>query len=394
MPAYGNNNYDDQLREYQRMAQSLNPQMPMMGQGMFSRVPTGGIDNALGHIPFIGQHLANGVNSVLGGADRVLDNGMLAAAMVPEARGPEGVGGGISRALQGVLGAGQYRRQMALQSAMLPYQMMGPQIEMQDKIAQMQQRASLAQHYQAQDKFYDARAKHYEAQEDLSQQRINNRAPTPTELNWQVAMGMHPPKNPDNITPSEYTTLAQDLEHLERKGQNRGNNAPGGFMGAAVMGAYGPPADPTKGYTNDDWDKMAQSFVALSNGQAAGRARGTAQAQQNVRQPIEDTEKFVGEQQANMFNDLGKRPSEPTMEMLSQMNPGQNAPENVQAYRKAQVDYDMARSKRADDFARYRNSGAANNGVLFSDFLKNPNAHGTPASSSSPTPSGSKPLPF
>ena len=41
----------------------------------------------------------------------VLNNALVSAALTPEARGPEGVGGGISRALQGVLGVQPYMTQ-------------------------------------------------------------------------------------------------------------------------------------------------------------------------------------------------------------------------------------------------------------------------------------------
>src|SRR5277367_707639 len=44
----------------------------------------------------------------------MLDNAFLNAAMTPGPRGPEGVGGGIARTMQGLVGAQQYRRQQAL----------------------------------------------------------------------------------------------------------------------------------------------------------------------------------------------------------------------------------------------------------------------------------------
>jgi hypothetical protein len=49
-----------------------------------------------------------GAHPALGG---MLNNALVSAALTPEARGPEGVGGGISRALQGVLGVQPYMTQ-------------------------------------------------------------------------------------------------------------------------------------------------------------------------------------------------------------------------------------------------------------------------------------------
>src|SRR5258708_25263521 len=91
-----------------------------------------------------------------------LDNAFLAAAMTPEARGTEGVGGGISRTFQGVLGAQQYRRQQMMQQSMLPYQMLEPRLKAEDTMAQIGQRAGMTQHYKDEGDFYRGRLKHYE----------------------------------------------------------------------------------------------------------------------------------------------------------------------------------------------------------------------------------------
>ncbi len=50
----------------------------------------------------------------------MLNNALVSAALTPEARGPEGAGGGISRALQGVLGVQPYMTQFQHQQEMYP----------------------------------------------------------------------------------------------------------------------------------------------------------------------------------------------------------------------------------------------------------------------------------
>jgi hypothetical protein len=77
-------------------------------------------------------------------ATKMLDAAGLSMAMTPGPQGPEGVGGGISRAMQGVLGANQYRREMMLRSAMLPYQMMMPRLQAEDTMSQIMERRGSA----------------------------------------------------------------------------------------------------------------------------------------------------------------------------------------------------------------------------------------------------------
>src|ERR1700720_3692983 len=87
----------------------------------------------------------------------VLDNAFLTGAMTPGPKGPEGVGDGISRTFQGLLGANQYRRQQAMMQAMLPYQMLEPRLKAEDTLAQIQQRGQQAQYERQRGAWYEAR---------------------------------------------------------------------------------------------------------------------------------------------------------------------------------------------------------------------------------------------
>src|SRR6266403_3394097 len=59
----------------------------------------------------------------------MLDNAFLTMGSIPSPQGPEGVGGGISRMMQGLMGARQYRGQRRRQNRMRPSQMRMPQLQ-------------------------------------------------------------------------------------------------------------------------------------------------------------------------------------------------------------------------------------------------------------------------
>lgn len=81
----------------------------------------------------------------LGGA---LNNAFVAAAGTPEANGPEGVGGGISRALQGVLGVQPYMRQFQLKQQEAP-------LQYADSLAKLFGSTAQAQMYQAHANYFN-----------------------------------------------------------------------------------------------------------------------------------------------------------------------------------------------------------------------------------------------
>src|ERR1700720_269785 len=99
----------------------------------------------------------------------VLDNAFLTGAMTPGPKGPEGVGDGISRTFQGLLGANQYRRQQAMMQAMLPYQMLEPRLKAEDTLAQIQERGQRATFEIASSKRAEAQADKYYSQIDQAQ---------------------------------------------------------------------------------------------------------------------------------------------------------------------------------------------------------------------------------
>jgi len=132
---------DTMLSPYQSAVQKLQRPYPMLG-GLGDRL---GVNHPL-----------------LAGA---LDRGLMNVAFTPEPQGPEGAGGGISRALQGVLGASQYQRQQAMMAAMLPYQMLEPRLKAEDTLAQIAERRSeipyrraMGERAEAQSEYYTKRA--------------------------------------------------------------------------------------------------------------------------------------------------------------------------------------------------------------------------------------------
>src|ERR1700676_2382159 len=128
--------YKQMLAPYQQMAQKLTSPYATMNQNSW---------------------LAKNHPQVAG----VLDNAFLTAGMTPQAQGPEGVGGGISRMMQGLMGGQQFQRQRMIQQAMLPYQMMQPMLQSADTMSQIGERRAMLPFRMAQERRYDAQSDMY-----------------------------------------------------------------------------------------------------------------------------------------------------------------------------------------------------------------------------------------
>src|SRR6266850_6545816 len=171
MPFNNNQDFSSQLdtmlAPYQSAMQRLQQPYPMLGR-------MGGS---------LGQN-----HPLLAGA---LNQGLEAAAFTPGPQGPEGVGGGISRALQGVLGASQFDRQRMMQSAMLPYQMLQPRLQAQKEIAETEMWKSHAQRYNDQT---DIQRQQLDInQQKADQQKYGHPMSSPEE---RMAHALHPYKDP------------------------------------------------------------------------------------------------------------------------------------------------------------------------------------------------------
>lgn len=94
-------------------------------------------------------------------AASILDRVGTTLALTPGPRGPEGVGGGISRTFEGLMGANQLERQKAFQAATLPYQLMMPQLQMQNLQSEIDYRNSEVPWRHSETALNNARADHY-----------------------------------------------------------------------------------------------------------------------------------------------------------------------------------------------------------------------------------------
>ena len=103
----------------------------------------------------------------------ILDNAFLTAGMTPEARGPEGVGGGISRTFQGLMGARQFRHDQSLEASMLPYKMLQPRLQAEDTLAQIQERHGSVIRADSYMTGMNERERHNQQMEDIGQQRTD-----------------------------------------------------------------------------------------------------------------------------------------------------------------------------------------------------------------------------
>src|SRR6266850_4640877 len=202
MPFNNNQDFSSQLdtmlAPYQSAMQRLQQPYPMLGR-------MGGS---------LGQN-----HPLLAGA---LNQGLEAAAFTPGPQGPEGVGGGISRALQGVLGASQFDRQRMLQSAMLPYQMLQPRLQAEDTLAQIKERGQQGDYLAAHAKYLGEMTDLKGQDLDIKQQRADQAKygrllSSPEE---RFAYARHPFKDPQNPTDDELGAVQREYESIKSKTQH------------------------------------------------------------------------------------------------------------------------------------------------------------------------------
>src|SRR5258708_1348762 len=160
--AFGDENQDFNtlIAPYQSAIQRLQTPYAVLGRGL----PTPQLPGFLQHIPRIGgfsQNINERLQSAAPGVNARLDNAFLAAGLTPGPQGPEGVGGGISRTFQGLIGANQFRMQRAMQMAMMPYQMMMPRLQAEDVLSQIGERREMVPYRKAMEERAMAQSDYY-----------------------------------------------------------------------------------------------------------------------------------------------------------------------------------------------------------------------------------------
>jgi len=323
------------------------------------------------------------------GVANVADNAFLAAAMTPGPSGPEGVGGGISRTFQGLLGARQYQRQQQLTAAMLPYQMMQPMLNAAHTRAQIGQEEAAADYYRAHGKYLGDMTDINQQKADIAQQRADQ-AKFGKQLNdpeerfaYNSVFKKYGVDSIDKLTPDQLGEAQTNYENLKRQSHIR--------SGSASLNEYIIGANPRQdGETDPAYNKRIADAIISGQSQIAG---GRTSAEQNAPHPQVTADKLMDDSAKWVNYGLEKPKQQKSLDYMMDHPEVKSPEEAVMAMQKNQADYDQKVASRGMWRTSYLSSDAPKNGIGFIDYLKQQKAMGVNIGSfgnlpDSPTSSG------
>lgn len=301
-----------------------------------------------------------------------LDNAFLTMAMTPSPQGPEGAGGGISRTMQGLVGARQFHRNQALEAAMLPYQMLEPRLKMEDTIAQMDLRSKQAQYDEKRGAWYDKRIEGMDNPHALGQSLTDDSGQKWHEVFDPVA-GTTRLFNP--ITQKHADELSTDKQPSFVKSQRAARSAtPGGLAGMIIDEQMSN--DPAVKKHGQDAAKLYSGLMGVT----AGARKG---GEENAPHPYDESKMMLDNERKSAYGKLpGLQNEEQFRKNLSPTQLGDYY-SNPNAYQQYQEKYGMQKDQLDYNFAQYQKSGAWKRGVGFQQWVKNPDASGSEAQPSS-----------
>ena len=353
------------IAPYQQQMQQFQTPYAALGRGL----PAPQLPGFLQHIPGIGslsQNINERLQSAMPGINAHLDNAFLAAAMTPQAQGPEGVGGGISRTMQGLVGAQQYRLERAMKMAMMPYQMMMPRLQAQNLISQEQERRAMIPYYLGRGESYE---KTYETQQrraDIEQQKAN--APRAVGAPYASDQGV---MHQDVIDPTTGRVTQQPVGQAPTSPQTFLKRAkgttPAGSYEEQIENMRLSPDPAIKAEGERRWqDHMAALGTAAGTRTAATKA---------AEQPYMDKAAMIAYEKdpRRLYDDL-VNPRNPEMEKWVN-TPGLETMPEVQKYIQSKKDYQSQVVKRDTDFGKYSSSTAPEQGIHFKEYQDNPDLY-------------------
>lgn len=308
----------------------------------------------------------------------ILDSPFLTAAMTPGPEGPEGAGGGISRTFQGLMGAQQYRREQILRSAMLPYQMLMPQLQARDIMAQTAQR-------EAEAPYYLSRGERYLSQmEQADRPRL---APGGLKVDdrgqeWQEIFDPLNPKQPTRWYNPVSKQYADELKGEDQptfaKQQRAQRQATGGFVGDLVQRLSS--ADPA---IRAEAEKDKANYLSVMGGTAGARTAG----EQEAPHPYSEQKEFLQNEARYAYGTLPKTMSPYEFQTQHALNPKywDNPEKSYQDYLDQQK---VEKQKMDQNLATYRSSGAWKRGASFQEYMAHPEKYDGTAPTTTPSPAG------
>lgn len=347
---------DTMLAPYQSAVQKLQQPYPMLGgQG--------------GHFALQHPLLAGGLNDA-----------MMNVAFTPGPQGPEGVGGGISRALQGVLGASQYKRQQAMMSAMLPYQMLQPRLQAEDTLAQIADRRSEVPYRRAMEERAMAQSDYYTKRADAMDKAKAVTGDKRIDDSGNIWHGIMDPEkgyryqNPitqkyaDELPADQQPSFKNEEKVISASRLNE-DYTPSGILRRRAHG------DPSAAVDQ-------QRYEAMQGTVAGSRAGATKTADQ----PFVDEAAMIAREKGTKYDDL-VNPKNTKMEEYSGY-PGMQDLPDVRAYNLKKQEYQRQVVSRDQEFEHYASSTAPSQGVTRAEYAANKEKYPPKNKSRADLPSG------
>ncbi len=332
---FDDNQFNEMLAPYQAAAKRMMQPYPMLGGG-------GGV---------LSQHPM---------LSKILNESMMGAAFVPPPQGPEGVGGGITRALQGVLGADQFERQRQMQTLMMPYQMMMPRLQAEDIQSQVDERRAMVPFRQEQEAFMRKREDNFDSMMEARER--------------PQAKG-HPYASDQGILHQEY----EDKDgNVTLKPIGATPTEPQTFFKQAIHGGAGPYEEKIADMRlSSDPAVFAEGEkrAAMHLDTVAAAAGGAEAARKHVEDPYVLESGMIAREKSpeRLYNSLGPDPETNPMYSKYQRGIGGIIPDDpmVVAYNKQVKDYRAAKASIEQSFEHYAASTAPRQGVTRAEYEAN-----------------------
>lgn len=376
--------YNDQLNAAQQTVRTFNRPYAMLGNG-FGQPHLPGF---LQHIPFIGQKVEDGLENL--NMDRVnsgLNNALLAGALTPEAHGPEGAGGGITRALQGVLGVDQYNRQRSMQQAMLPYQMMMPRLQAENMASEIDYRKKQGAYDESRSNWYDKRLEGADNPKMIGQSHTDDSGRV-----W------HEVQDPNNKTRPERLFDPIGGKYADELGPNEQPSFKNNEKQQRVAGNGGYEGDLIKRINSTDPQVRLQAqaekstYEDLEKNKSYNSGYNREKGAQDAPHADSDKRDFIKQQTnpAIAYRDIQKPAVDKNMEEFS-ADPSFAKEPDVIAYKKGKDDYTKSVQQRDQEIGKWSQSDAPSRGIDFWSWKQNGGASAAAAPQQSSTPSSSTP---
>lgn len=297
----------------------------------------------------------------------VLDNAFLTAGSTPSAQGPEGVGGGISRMMQGLMGGQQFKRQQQIQTAMLPYQMAAGQLQAMDVASQIGERQAMLPFRMAQERRYDAQSDmYYNRMQDADRMKSLTGQDMTDDKGRAWSRIFDPVTGRTRNFNSEMGKFSDELGQGEQptfqnEEKTKKLNAVGGKLGEIIdMRMSSDPAIREQGR------RMGDIYTGLM-GAAAGARTG---ADQTAPHPYADTKTFVQQERQAAYGTLPK-PQSASDYQTAHLTDADYWKDPQASYEKYQKQAQGTKQQLDVDLGKFEKSTAPSKGVSFSEYMQN-----------------------